>query len=104
MPGAAGTLDPDSNGMVDVVLRQVGTLNPRDIRGDTGFDPPSLLDVGLTAPYFHDGSMPSLEALLTSGHPDPQGAGNGLNSEEAIILANFLRTIGLDTPSVDEAP
>jgi hypothetical protein len=81
-PGPAGTLDPDGNGMVDAVLRKVGTLNPRDVRGATGFDPPSLLNVALTAPYLHDGSRPTLEALLASGHPDPSGSGNGLDNEE----------------------
>ena len=103
MPGPAGTLDPDGNGMVDAVLRDVGTLNPLDVRGASGFDPPSLLNVGLTAPYLHDGSMPTLEALLASGHPDPLGSGNGLNPEELIALVAFLRSIGADTPPI-EAP
>ncbi len=103
MPGPAGALDPDGNGMVDAVLRDVGTLNPLDVRGASGFDPPSLLNVGLTAPYLHDGSRPTLEALLASGHPDPLGSGNGLNPEELIALVAFLRSIGADTPPV-EAP
>lgn len=97
MPGRPGTLDPDGNGMVDVLLRDVGTFNPRDIRGETGFDPPSLFGVGLTAPYLHDGSMLSLEALLASGHPDPQESGNGLDDEEIAALVAFLRAIGPDT-------
>jgi len=103
MPGPAGTLDPDGNGMVDAVLRDVDTLNPLDVRGASGFDPPSLLGVGLTAPYLHDGSMPTLEALLASGHPDPQGSGNSLHAEEIAALAAFLRSIGRDTPPI-EAP
>jgi cytochrome c peroxidase len=73
------------------------------VRGASGFDPPSLLNVGLTTPYLHDGSMPTLEALLTSGHPDPQGSGNGLDTEEITTLAAFLRSIGGDTPPF-EAP
>ncbi len=101
MAGPAGTLDPDGNGMVDNVLREVSTLNPRDVRGESGFDPPSLLDVGLTAPYLHDGSMPSLETLLASRHPEPQGSGNGLDPEETAALAAFLRSIGPDTPPVE---
>jgi len=101
MPGEAGTLDPDGNGMVDEVLRDVGTHNPRDVRGETGFDPPSLLAVGLTAPYLHDGSMPTLDALLASGHPDPQGHGNGLNEDEMAALVAFLRSIGPDTPPIE---
>ena len=101
MPGPAGTLDPDGNGMVDAVLRDVGTHNPLDVRGASGFDPPSLLNVGLTAPHLHDGSMPTLEALLASGHPDPQGSGNGLNPEEITALIAFLRSIGPDTPPLE---
>ena len=90
-------LDPDGNGMVDAVLQDVGTYNPLDIRGETGFDPPSLLGVGLTAPYLHDGSMPTLESLLTSGHPDPLGNGNGLSTQEILALAAFLLSIDADT-------
>lgn len=97
MPGPAGQLDPDGNGMVDEVLVDVGTLNPADIRGGGGFDTPSLFAVGLTAPYFHDGSMATLEDLLASGHPDPQGPGNGLSQEEQVALAAFLRSIGAGT-------
>jgi YVTN family beta-propeller protein len=103
MPGLVGTLDPDGNEMVDDVLQEVGTVNPLDVRGATGFDPPSLFGVGLTAPYLHDGSMPSLEALLVSRHPDPQGAGNGLDDEEITALVAFLRSIGPDTVPI-EAP
>ncbi len=103
LPGAAGTLDPDGNGMVDDVLRKVGTLNPRDLRGATGFDPPSLLGVGLTAPYFHDGSMPSLADVLRSGHPDPLG-GNGLTEAEIDELVKFLQQIDGDTEPVTLIP
>jgi YVTN family beta-propeller protein len=97
LPGPPGTLDPDGNGMVDAVLREVGTLNPGDVRGQTGFDPPSLLHVRLTAPYLHDGSMPTLEALLASGHPDPHGSGNGLDDKAIAALVDFLRAIEADT-------
>ena len=101
LAGPPGTQDPDGNGMVDEVLVDVGTLNSRDVRGAPGFDPPSLLNVGLTAPYFHDGSMPDLEALLASGHPDPQGAGNGLNQQELTALVQFLRSVSPTTLPVD---
>ena len=100
LPGPIGTLDPDGNGMVDSALHAVGTVNPQDVRGATGFDAPSLLNVGLTAPYFHDGSMPTLPALLASGHPEPGGAGNGLTAQAIADLVRFLNTIGPDTPPV----
>jgi YVTN family beta-propeller protein len=97
LPGAPGSLDPDGNGMIDEVLREVGTLNPQDIRGATGFDVPTLLGVGLSAPYLHDGSQPTLEALLASGHPDPHGAGNGLSQAEIGVVSSFLRSIDAST-------
>ena len=100
LPGEPGTLDPDGNGMVDATLRDVGTLHPLDVRGATGFDPPSLLGVGLTAPYLHDGSMPTLTALLASGHPDPAGDGNGLTNSEIAALVAFLNAIGPETRPV----
>lgn len=103
LPGMAGTLDPDGNGMVDGTLRQVGTLNPRDVRGQTGFDPPSLLNIALTAPYFHDGSQLTLAGLLTSGHPHPEGNGNGLNHKEITDLVLFLQSISVHTPPVETA-
>ena len=86
--------------MLDKVLVDVGTLNARDVRGSLGFDPPSLLNVGLTAPYLHDGSMPDLAALLASGHPDPQAEGNGLSETEITELVQFLGSIGPMTPPV----
>lgn len=100
LPGAAGTLDGDGNGMVDAVLSQVGTLNPRDIRGASGFDPPALLGIAMTAPYLHDGSMATLEELLHSGHPDPQGAGNGLSESEIVLLSSFLRIVDAQTEPI----
>jgi cytochrome c peroxidase len=100
LPGPLGTLDPDGNGMIDTALHDVATLNPRDIRGETGFDPPSLLNVGLTAPYLHDGSLATLAELLTSGHPNPTGEGNGLSTAEIEALVLFLRAIGTTTAPI----
>jgi cytochrome c peroxidase len=100
LPGTPGTLDADGNGMVDAALHDVGTATPLDLRGATGFDTPSLLGVGLTAPYFHDGSMPTLEMILWSGHPDPDTSGHQLTDDEVQVLAAFLRSIGTDTPPV----
>ena len=100
-PGAPGTLDPDGNGMLDSVHRDVGTFTIHDVRGATGFDVPSLIDVSLSAPYLHDGSMADLSALLVSGHPDPRGSGNGLTAAEINVLVAFLRSIGPLTPPLE---
>jgi hypothetical protein len=101
LPGAAGTLDPDGNGMIDGALHDVGTFNSLDVRGITGFDPPSLLGIGLTAPYFHDGSAATLTALLASGHPTPTQNANPFNEAELAALGAFLRSIDLSTVPVD---
>lgn len=99
-PGPAGTLDPDGNGMVDTMLRDVGSYNPADLRGRTGFDVPSLLGVGLTAPYLHDGSMATLEQLIGSGHPAPSSQRTSLTVANIEALVAFLRVIGPDTQPV----
>jgi YVTN family beta-propeller protein len=100
LPSLPGALDPDGNGMVDAVLHKVGTATLLDRRGATGFDAPSLLGVGLTAPYFHDGSMPTLEKLIRSGHPLPGGSVPLPTDEEVQALAGFLRSIGANTTPV----
>jgi CxxC motif-containing protein (DUF1111 family) len=94
LPGLAGTLDADGDGMINSVLHDVGTTNPRDVRGKEGFDVPSLLGVGLTAPYFHDGSAASLEELLGTGHPVPQGNVSLLEAAQIAELIRFLHSIG----------
>jgi YVTN family beta-propeller protein len=99
LPAPAGAADPDGNGMVDAVLHDVGTFNELDLRGHTGFDPPSLLAVGLTAPYLHDGAFASLAALLAAGHPRPAD-GDRLDENEVASLVQFLQTIGPATTPV----
>ena len=96
LPGMAGQLDADGNGMIDSVLRDAGTHNVRDLRGASGFDVPSLLNVGLTAPYLHDGSLPTIQAVIESGHPHA-GTQPPLNAEELRQLVAFVSAIGADT-------
>lgn len=96
-PGVPGTLDADGDGVINDLLRDVGTYSERDVQGKGGFDVPSLLGVGLTAPYFHDGSAPSLEALVRTGHPAPQENLSPLEPAQLAELIRFLRSIGLDS-------
>lgn len=93
LPGPAGALDSDQNGMIDSVLHDVGTVNTLDERGATGFDAPSLLLIQLTPPYLHDGSAPTLESLLRSGHPNPASGGGDLTDDDIETLSTFLRSI-----------
>ncbi len=99
LPGPPGILDADGNGMIDSLLRDVGTRNPQDIRGATGFDVPALLNVRLTAPYFHDGSAATLAAVLQSDHPTPTNPPS-LTDREISALVTFLQSIDPTTAPV----
>jgi cytochrome c peroxidase len=69
--------------------------------GDTGkFKVPGLRNVALTAPYMHDGSVPTLEAVIEQynaggrGDPttDPQIKPMSLSDEEKADLLEFMRS------------
>jgi hypothetical protein len=100
IPASPGKLDADENGMVDEMLHDVGTASPRDVRGTTGFDVPSLIGLTLSAPYFHDGSMLDLPTLLRSGHPHSQDL-TPLTEQEIRQLTYFLQTIQVTSPAFD---
>jgi cytochrome c peroxidase len=70
--------------------------------GDVGkFKVPGLRNVELTAPYMHDGSVPTLEAVIDqydrggSGDPttDPQIESLALTTEEKSDLLAFMRSL-----------
>jgi hypothetical protein len=94
-----GTFDvrgPDNRGALEV--RQTGTA----AQGVDGFSVPSLLNIGMGAPYLHNGAAETLEELL-----DPAGAfvthlraGDATftpTPQEQAQLAAFLRSIDDDT-------
>jgi cytochrome c peroxidase len=56
------------------------------------FDTPSLRHVGLTAPYFHDGSAPTLEAVLSNNN-DRMGHTSQLTKHQRAALAAYLKTL-----------
>jgi cytochrome c peroxidase len=74
------------------------TLDPRD---RWAYKTPSLRNVALTAPYMHDGSIATLEAVLEFydrggvDNPDksPLLVPLGLSAEERAALAAFLRAL-----------
>ena len=74
------------------ILRNVGTLktssNTRLGAKLNGIDTPTLRDVWDTAPYFHDGSAPTLEAAIT-GH-----ANLNLSPADLASVVAFARQIG----------
>jgi cytochrome c peroxidase len=65
------------------------------------FKTPSLLYVGRTAPYFHDGRAATLSELIDQNH-DRMGLTDALPREERAALVAFLQTIG--TVSGEAAP
>ncbi|MCX5796306.1 MAG: beta-propeller fold lactonase family protein [Elusimicrobia bacterium] len=77
----------------DGKLHDVGTGDPsreKHARG-TSFDTPTLRGLWLTAPYFHDGSAPTLEGVLRTGREhDVSGL---LSAEERRALVGYLRTL-----------
>jgi cytochrome c peroxidase len=56
------------------------------------FDTPTLRQVGLTAPYFHDGSARSLEEVVER-NGDRMGKTSQLSAGERLALVAYLRTL-----------
>jgi YVTN family beta-propeller protein len=67
--------------------------------GTAGFNVPSLLGIGHTAPYFHDGSAPTLDDVFAR-HRTPEGViGDVLGATERAALRDFLLSIDGTTPT-----
>ena len=72
-------------------LFDVGTGKPTDNSGK--LDTPQLVNIGLTAPYLHDGSARTLEEIWTIYNPgDQHGRTNDLTKDELNDLIEYLRT------------
>jgi cytochrome c peroxidase len=80
--------DP-SHGLSDGERHDVGSKAKGDVRAS--FETPSLRFVGGTAPYFHDGRFPTLEALLR-GSPRMADTSH-LSQGELDDLAAYLETL-----------
>lgn len=86
------------NGRLDDVGRYAVTLSPVHWGA---FQTPSLQNVGLTAPYMHDGSLKTLEEVVSfydkggirNPNLDPVMVPRGFTKEERANLAAFLRTL-----------
>ncbi len=69
----------------------VGTKKPTDRSGL--LKTPQLTNVGLMAPFLHDGSAPTLEEIWTVFNPeDKHGRTNDLTKDELNDLIEYLRT------------
>ncbi len=92
------TLETFSEPPAKDVGRYEITLDPRD---RWAYKTPTLRNVALTAPYMHDGSLPTLEAVIDfydgGGVDNPEKSPLivrlGLDSEERTALAAFLRAL-----------
>lgn len=89
-------------GLPDDDLGRGGITNNKAF--DHAFRTPSLREIGRTAPYMHDGSLATIEAVVAHyaetkirrrGTPPPIV----LDASERRDLAAFLRTLDSDTPS-----
>ena len=56
------------------------------------FRAPSLRNVALTAPYFHDGRAPSLEWIINNNN-DRMGSTNQLSGVDRAALVAYLKTL-----------
>jgi YVTN family beta-propeller protein len=73
-------------------MADVGTGKPTD--RSPVFDTPQLSNVGLTAPYLHDGSARTLEEIWTAFNPnDRHGVTNDLQKDELNDLIEYLRIL-----------
>ncbi len=72
----------------DAARHDVGTLGA-DSGEAGGIDTPTLLGAWRTAPYFHDGSAPTLAAVLASGH----GGAGALAAAERASLAAYVASL-----------
>lgn len=99
-------------------VRNVGTFgaaggaaelraNQTPAAGVKGFNPPSLLGLATSAPYFHNGAAATLEATFESRFSTHLTAGN-VNfiptAQNRADLAAFLRSIDESTPTFEVIP
>jgi cytochrome c peroxidase len=92
------TIETFSEAPAKDVGRYEITLDPKD---RWAYKTPSLRNVALTAPYMHDGSLPSLEAVvefydrggIDNPEKSPLVAPLGLSAQEKAALVAFLKTL-----------
>jgi len=117
-----GVIDLDANGAPhrhSCVVRRVGTFgaageagfgaaeirqNGGDAQGVDGFNVPSLLGIGMGAPFLHNGAAASLEELLSDEFSGHLRAGNQVfapSAQQRADLVAFLQTIDDETETID---
>jgi DNA-binding beta-propeller fold protein YncE len=77
------------------VLHDVGTRLPSEPRELEQLDTPSLLALGRSEPYLHDGRARTLEEVFTKFNPrDKHGRTSHLSEADVRALCEFLRYLG----------
>lgn len=71
----------------------LGAPQPQFVDERVKFRTPSLAFVGGTAPYLHDGSAPTLRALLANNH-DRMGITSQLDDDDRDALVAYLHALG----------
>lgn len=76
----------------DIIAEDPGRFNVTGDEGDRHlFKVPSLRNVALTAPYFHDGSVPTLEGAVAI--MAKYQLGRQLSSKDIDLIVKFLHTL-----------
>ena len=87
----AGCHIPDGN-FVDARRHDIGSAEPSSTHAcDGAFDTPTLLGIKYSAPYFHDGSLPDLAAVVEWFN---QRYAMGLDTAGAADLVAYLDAVG----------
>jgi hypothetical protein len=103
-----GTFDP--NLFTDNVSNEIRANNVANVqaRGADGINVPSLISVFASAPYFHSGAAPTLDAVLENVAHRSAGSGGvdtltDANDRKAVVC--FLKSIDRDTdPFLNVSP
>ena len=74
------------------VFDRGGPVKATEEERDRMFKTPSLLFVGGTPPYFHDGTAATLEEVIEK-NKDRMGKTSHLSAEDRAALAAFMRTL-----------
>jgi YVTN family beta-propeller protein len=112
-----GTQIAITDGQLSAFLRKVGTFDPTNFnevkananvsgavppaRGDLGLNPPSLLGLAATAPYFHSGQARTLDEVMNNvAHRTAGSPGQDLFTDAGnrALMVKFLRSIDASKP------
>lgn len=93
--GVGGNSYQRRGSVTDLTIADAGLFNRSGRQEDRGvFKVPSLHNVALTAPYFHDGSVATLTEAVQ--HMADVEAGRTLSTEDVTDIVAFLNTLSSD--------